>query len=161
MKLKSLSLLVLMIVSLTSCAQKQYTKQNAAFIVFKTPAFKYADLGFIYENDDEIKVEIYSSGQALISLEISEESVCMSLLACMSKNEFNQEVLSGSYPGQLLTHVFQGRPIFNALGLKKRRNGFTQKIINMGKYDIEYSVLNKQIIFRDTINKILIKVKKQ
>ena len=46
-------------------------------------------------------------------------------------------------------------------GLEKNRNGFTQTIVKEDKYDIHYSVLNNEIIFRDTINAILIKVKKQ
>ena len=143
-----------------ACAPKEYVKQNSAFVMFKTPTFKYADMGFIYENKDEIKVEIYGSGQALMTLEISEASVCMSLLECMSKRSFNKEVLSSMYPEDILENIFRGKPIMYGEGLEKNRNGFTQKIAKEDKYDIDYSVLNKQIIFRDTMNTILIKIKK-
>ena len=145
----------------SACAPKEYVKQNSAFIMFKTPTFKYADMGFIYENKDEIKVEIYGSGQALMTLEISETSVCMSLLECMSKRSFNKEALNSMYPEDILENIFRGKPIMYSEGLEKNRNGFTQKIVNSGKYNIDYSVLNKQIIFRDTMNAILIKIKKQ
>ena len=37
----------------------------------------------------------------------------------------------------------------------------TTEIVKKEKYNIDYSVLNQQIIFRDTINSILIQVKKQ
>ena len=40
-------------------------------------------------------------------------------------------------------------------------NGFTQDIIKKGKYTIHYEVLNNGITFRDTMNSILVKVKKQ
>ncbi len=146
---------------LSACTSKEYVKQNSAFIMFKTPTFKYADMGFIYENEKEIKVEIYGSGQALMSLEISETSVCMSLLECMSKSAFNKEVLSGMYPEDILENIFRGKPLFNGVGFEKKGNGFTQKIVKKDKYNIEYSVLKNEIIFRDTINTILIKVKKQ
>ena len=146
---------------LTACVPKQYTQQNSALIIFKTPAFKYADMGFIYENEEEIKAEIYSSGQPLMSLEISESSVCMSLLECMGKSTFNKEVLSSQYPKDILENIFRGKVIFSAQGLEKNRNGFTQKIIKEEKYDIDYSVLNNEVVFRDTINTILIKIKKQ
>ena len=146
---------------LSACMPKQYVTQNSALIIFKTPAFKYADMGFIYENGEEIKAEIYSSGQPLMSLEISESSVCMSLLECMGKSAFNAEVLSSQYPEDILENIFRGKAIFNGEGLEKNRNGFTQKIIKEGKYDIDYSVLTNEIIFRDTINTILIKIKKQ
>ena len=145
----------------SACSTQPYKSENTAFIVFKTPAFKYADMGFVYENTSEIKVEIYGSGQALMSLTISEKSVCMSLLACMGKKAFNQQVLSSNYPDTILDNIFRGKPIFNHKNLQKNRNGFTQKIVNQNKYNIEYSVLNNDIVFRDTINEILIKVKKQ
>ena len=161
MNFKRTVLLLIISFLLSACASKEYIKQNAAFIMFKTPTFKYADMGFIYENEKEVKVEIYGSGQALMSLEISETSVCMSLLECMGKSAFNKEVLSGMYPEDILENIFRGKALFNGLGLERKGDGFTQKIIKKDKYNIEYNVLNNQIIFHDTINTILIKVKKQ
>jgi hypothetical protein len=137
-----------------------YVRQDAALIVFKTPTFRYADMGFVYENSDEVKVEIYGSGQALMSLRIGREQVCMSRLECMDKTQFNRRVLSRFYPDSILDHIFRGEALFEGLNLKKNRNGFTQKIVKSDKYHIEYTVLNKQIIFRDTINHIIIKVKR-
>ena len=145
----------------SACGTTPYKNENTALIVFKTPTFKYADMGFVYENASEVKAEIYGSGQALMSLTISEKSVCMSLLACMSKSAFNQQVLSAYYPDTILDNIFRGKPLFKELNLQKNRNGFTQKIISHNKYSIEYSVLNNDIVFRDTINDILIKIKKQ
>ncbi len=160
MKIRTIILILMGLLVLNACVQKQYIKQNSALIVFKTPTFRYADMGFVYENSDEVKVEIYGSGQALMTLIISQEKICMSFLACMDKEEFNKKVLSPMYSHDILEEIFRGNPIFKGKGLKKNRNGFTQKIINSDKYSIDYSVLNKQIIFRDTINDILIKVKR-
>jgi len=145
---------------ITACATKEYTKQESVFIVFKTPAFKHADLGFIYENNEEIKIEIYGSGQAIMSLDITDDTVCMSLLQCMSHQSFNKSVLSDLYPEGIINNIFRGKKVFLGAKLTKIRNGFTQKIVKEGKYDIDYMVLNKQIVFRDTINDILIKVKR-
>ncbi|MDQ1326502.1 MAG: hypothetical protein QG564_1627 [Campylobacterota bacterium] len=161
MKIRFFLLFMVFAFFLSACAPKQYIKQNAALIVFRTPSFQYADLGFIYENKEETKVEIYSNAQPLMTLEISKKTICMSLLECMSKETFNQKVLSAYYPQDTLEHIFQGKSIFGQTGLKKKSNGFTQKIVSGAKYDIFYSVLNNEIIFRDTINQILIKVKKQ
>ena len=158
MQLKKIWFILLLGWSINGCTTKEYVKQNSAFIVFKTPTIKYADLGFIYENEDEIKVEIYGSGQALMTLKISENLVCMSLLECMDKKTFNSEVLSEVYPLNMLDNIFKGKKIYEGKNLTKTRNGFTQNISNSNKYKILYSVLNKEIIFRDTINDILIKV---
>jgi len=160
MQYTKLLLLWVLGLMLSACATKEYTKQESVFIVFKTPTFKHADLGFIYENEEEMKVEIYSSGQAIMSLEISEDSVCMSLFECMGKKSFNKNLLSDSYPESILDNIFKGKKIFNGINLMKTRNGFTQKLVKPDKYDINYSVLNKQILFHDTINNILIKVKR-
>jgi hypothetical protein len=145
----------------SACAPKEYVEQNSAFIMFKTPTFKYADMGFIYQNEKEIKVEIYGSGQALLSFNISQTSVCMSVLECMSKSAFNQKVLNTLYPDDTLENIFRGRKVFNGTGVLPKGNGFTQKIIKKDKYNIDYSVLNNEIIFHDTINAILIKIIKQ
>ncbi len=160
MQIKKIVFIIFMGLLLNSCAPKEYKKQESVFIVFKTPTFRHADLGFIYENEEEMKIEMYNSGQAIMSLEITQSSVCMSLLECMSKRTFNQRVLSVNYPETVLDNIFKGKKIFEGTKLTKTRNGFTQKIMKQGKYNIDYSVLNKQILFRDTINNILIKVKR-
>ena len=146
---------------LTACGTQPYKKENAAFIVFKTPTFKYADMGFVYEKRNEVKAEIYGSGQALMSWTIKQDTVCMSLLACMSKKDFNAQVLHVAYPQNILDNILRGKAIYGGQNIKKNSNGFTQKIISHNKYNIEYSVLNNDIVFRDTINGILIKIKKQ
>ena len=155
------SLVILLIGLLFSaCSTKEFKKQESVFIVFKTPSFKHADQGFIYENSEMLKVEIYGSGQALVSFEITEENVCMSLLQCMPKKSFNKQVLSAFYPDDILEHILKGEKLFGGEDFTKTRNGFTQQIVKQDKYNIHYSVLNNHIIFRDTMNEILIKVKR-
>jgi len=151
---------LLTIAFVSGCSTKEYTKQESIFIIFKTPTFKHADLGFMYENAEEMKVEIYGNGQAIMALEIGKENICMSLLECMDKKSFNKQVLNSHYPVDILSHIFRGKKIFLGENIVKTRNGFTQKLMKVGEYNINYSVLNKQIIFRDTINNILIKVKR-
>ena len=153
--------ILLSVLLLWGCAEPSYTKQNSAYIVLKTPTFKYADMGFIYENSGEVKAEIYGSGQALMTLRVTKDSVCMSRLECMSKSTFNRQVLSSEYPPDTIEQIFRGKPVFDGANMVQKRNGFTQKLIKPDKYHIEYSVLNNQIRFRDTINEILIKVIKQ
>ncbi len=153
--------ILLSVLLLWGCAEPSYTKQNSAYIVLKTPTFKYADMGFIYENSGEVKAEIYGSGQALMTLRVTKDSVCMSRLECMSKSTFNRQVLSSEYPPDTIEQIFRGKPVFGGANMVQKRNGFTQKLIKTDKYHIEYSVLNNQILFRDTINEILIKVIKQ
>jgi hypothetical protein len=149
-----------MIFFFSACGTQPYLHQNSAFIVLKTPTMRYADQGFVYENPDEVKVEIYSSGQALFSLRVTKDSVCTGVLSCMGKEAFTKNVLSPHYPSETIEAVFRQRPVFGGKNLIKKRNGFTQELINGHKYHIQYSVLNNETVFRDTINHILIKIKR-
>lgn len=143
------------------CVQGSYERQTSALIVFKTPTFRYADMGFVYQNNDMLKVEIYSSGKPVMSLKVFKDQVCMSTLECMSAERFNAQLLSHYYPKTLLKDIFAGNTIFEKEGYVQSSNGFTQKVFQSGKYDIEYTVLKRETSFRDTINNILIKIKKQ
>jgi hypothetical protein len=161
MKKNSLLGILFLLLGMNGCVEHSYMKQSSAVIFFKTPAFKYADAGFIYENPDELKVEIYQSGQALASLQIKKGSICMSSFECMRAEEFNTRVLHASYPASLLKEVFSAEPIFDKKGYTPNRSGFTQTIVKKGQYDINYRVLKHQISFHDKINDIKIKVIKQ
>lgn len=161
MKKSSLFGILLLILGINGCVERTYTKQSSAVILFKTPTFKYADAGFIYETSDALKVEIYQSGQGLTSLLINQERICMSSFECMSAGEFNARILHTLYPGSFLKEVFSGQPIFDKLGYTQNRNGFTQAISKKGQYDIYYSVLKQRISFHDKINDIQIKIIKQ
>ncbi|MEY3091213.1 MAG: hypothetical protein RL113_1529 [Pseudomonadota bacterium] len=160
MLVKRTFLVLIGIFVLSGCATKEYAQQKSAYILFKTPTFKYADMGFVYENDDEVKAEIYSSGQPVMSLTITDASVCMSALECMGTKAFNEKVLSANYPEGILENIFRGEAIFGGAGSEKKGVTFTQHIKKEGKYNIEYSVLKNQITFRDTINAIKIMIKR-
>jgi len=150
-----------MIALLAACAKPTYTQQDSALIVWKTPLLRYADQGFIYKAPAATKVEIYSNGTALMRLKIDREHICASFWACESKSRFNAKYLSRYYPPDTLERIFRGEAIFGGINKQPKRNGFTQQIQSPHKYKIDYRVLNNEIIFRDTINEIQLKVIKQ
>jgi len=49
--------------------------------------------------------------------------------------------------------------VFASVGLEQTSKGFIQKIKKPLEYNIRYSVSGKNILFRDTINNIVIKVR--
>ena len=136
-------------------------KEESAFIVLKTPSIKYADMGFIRDTTHRVNIEMYAAGQPLVSIEINALNICMSTFKCMDKKHFNEKMLYKLYPETLLENIFRAKPIFNGEGLSKTVEGFTQNIKKKNSYDITYSVISGQRIFRDTINNILIKVREQ
>jgi len=158
---KKIVLLLIIIALFEGCSSLQVKKEESAFIVMKTKTFKYADMGFITIGSSYVNVEIYGVGQALMALEINSMNVCMSTFECMEKKDFNKEILHDSYPETLLENIFRAKPIFSKKNLKKTSNGFTQKILKDKIYDITYTIKGRERIFRDKINKILIKVREQ
>jgi len=159
--LKRILLLISIASLFVACTGKNAKKQESAFIVMKTKSIKFADMGFIYDNPFGVKVEVYANGQPLVDLDINEENICFSLLECMEKNEFNKKVLVAEYPATLLENIFRAKPIFSKENFKKIEGGFEQNIKKDNLYDISYSVVSGQRVFRDRINKILIKVREQ
>ena len=145
---------------LVGCQPDPYKREWSAFIVMKTPVMRYADQGFIYEGKERVKVEIYANAQPLLHLEITPTKVCTGTLSCLSRHRFNQEVLSAYYPDDTIEKIFRAQPIFGGEKLLQTRHGFTQHLVKRGKYDIRYEILNKQVQFRDTINHIVIKIKR-
>jgi len=141
------------------CGNMPEMKQESAFIVIKTPAMRYADQGFVYVGDDEVKVEIYSTGKALFRLTIDGSNICTGTFTCLKRRDFNRRMLSSEYPEDTIERIFRGKPVFEGQGVVKKRHGFTQRIRREGKYDIAYRVLKNETVFHDTINDIVIKIK--
>ena len=147
---------------LTACVGLKPKREESAFIVIKTPKIKYADMGFVTASPSDVKVEIYGAGQPLMKLEIGGLNIYMSKFKCMDKVAFNERVLNGAYDKDLLENIFRGEPIFRGENIEKNRDGsFSQKLTKEGIYDISYSVNQKERVFRDKLNQILIKVRKQ
>jgi hypothetical protein len=158
---KKIALLLFLTLGFNACTGMQVQKEESAFIIMKTATFKYADMGFISNSSSTVKVEIYGAGQPLMNLEINAMNVCMSTFKCMEKKDFNEKVLHTSYPDTLLENIFRAKPIFSEKNLEKKENGFSQKITKDGIHNISYTVKGGERIFRDKINKILIKVREQ
>ncbi|WP_457607698.1 hypothetical protein [Nitratifractor sp.] len=144
----------------TACMEKETVPQEGIFVVWKTPVMKYADQGFLYHEKEKLRLEIYASGQPVMQLTVTPTQVCTSGL-CMSKEQFNLRYLSPDYPKDTLEKILNGEPVFGGEGMERKREGFTQRVKKAGRYEIEYSVLNGSIVFRDTINQILIKIQKR
>ena len=158
---KKLLFSILLAIVHTSCTTPKPSTQKSTFIVMKTPVFRYADQGFVNKSGSDTNIEIYASGTPVMKLEIGSTQVCSGsgLFSCMSKSEFNKRFLSASYPPDTLEKIFRGERVFAGIGISEQGDGFTQSISKDSLYDISYSVFNGSIVFRDTINNILIKVR--
>jgi len=140
------------------CNNTPSFKENTAFVVFKTPSFRYADMGFVYQSDNEAKLQIYANGQNVMSLRLLPDSVCMSRFECMSSRTFNNKILSKFYPQDILMQIVLAKPIFDKKDIKYTQNGFIQEIKKVNSYNIKYKVSKTKVEFIDRLNDITIKI---
>jgi hypothetical protein len=142
---------------LSACAPTQYKKSESALILIKTKKLKYADLGYIRRNADEVRADLFIAGTLVQSIEIK-NLVCVNE-GCMTKSSFNEDYLHPSYPDDLMLNVLLARPIFDRASMKITDTGFIQKL-KSPEYNIVYKIENEKIYFKDRLNKILIKISK-
>jgi len=139
------------------CAPKSYTINESKLIIIKTPKFKYADLGYVRKNKNEVKIDLFIAGNLIQSFEI--DTLICANEGCMRKSSFNEEFLNSSYHYDILKNIFLASPIFESKNLEKTSTGFEQNI-KTKDYDITYKIENDEVYFKDKQNKILIKIKK-
>ncbi len=129
-------------------------------ITLKTKKFAFSDTGFFNRYEKSIELQVFTMGKLALDLKISlnEDDICVDQL-CNTKHGFNQTFLTGEYPDKLVENVLQSKPIFGGKHLRKTTNGFMQKIIT-DSYAIKYKVWPGNVYFKDSVNHIMIKLKK-
>jgi hypothetical protein len=150
----------LLLFIILGCNSPTYTKEERVLLLFKTPKIQYRDLGFLYAHAHGVKMEIYSSGEAMSALTIEEDRICSGSFACLNPKGFHRTYLSSSYPSDTLLHIFKGEAIFEGQGVRKEGNASTQILYKEGEYAIEYRIFNKKIFFHDRINAIKITIER-
>ncbi|WP_353661388.1 hypothetical protein [Hydrogenimonas sp. SS33] len=148
--------LFLSLLGFGGCAVKRYEKPHPALIVLKTPKLKYADQGFVYRGRDRVKVQVYASGKAVLTLTAG-RNLCIDG-KCMEERRFDEAFLGVVYPEGTMRSIFLGRPIFGKKGLQCSRGRCEQRIDEPGRYDIIYAFDSGHVRFKDRKNHILIKM---
>jgi len=128
----------------SGCVTKSFTRTDSAFIVFKTPNFKFADTSFLRYSKSTVTLELYEASNAVGTLEISKKNICQGEFKCMNAKEFNEKYLHESYPDDTLYRIVTGAKLPKTL----QKNG------------IVYNVDRDTIRFSDKKNSILIKIRK-
>jgi len=154
MKFLFLSLSILL---LNACSFKDYKYTSTNILTIKTKKFKFSDLAYIRNTDKNLEVEFFIAGKVVKQIDIN-YLICIDN-GCITKSKFNEEYLSKYYPDEILQNIFLGNKIFDGLNYYLTPIGFKQSIKNKN-IDINYSVKNKNIYFKDIKNHILIKIKR-
>lgn len=139
---------------ISNCSNNIYQIRNSYLITIKSPKLKYSDIGLIEKSQSSILVHIFSLGKEILRLEIGEYiSINRSIPIPLSL--FNSKYLSSKYPPALLKNIFSGNPIFQGKNIVHLQNSFIQEFDH-----IKYRVSQSEIYFRDSKNRILIRLRR-
>lgn len=143
---------------LSACAIKStQTKTQTVHFTLLSPEIKIADAGFLKQNKQEIKLELYKLAHLILKLKI-DKKICANQ-ACYPKLAFNAKYFKNYYYEDFLSDILLAKPLFNGKNLEKTRCGFKQKI-NSQNYEIEYEICDLKISFYEKKNKIKIILKR-
>ncbi len=156
MRLPFFILLLSIVFFFGGCGMKQYAHKRSAYIVMKTPAIKYADMGFIYSDEREVKAQIYKLATPVLTLKLGKKA-CMEGF-CYDYGVFNRKYLHPGYPKETIRQIFLGRELMQSRGKSGTGEGFVQEISD-ADFDILYSVTKDMVRFHDRKNNILIKIR--
>ena len=143
--MKLLTFLLLFLLLFTGCSLKQSNIKKEIFkstyIIFKTKKTRFSGTGFYKELPEYIQLQIYSTGIALANLKFykNKDLICEGY-KCNNRKWFTDNFLSKEYPDDLIINVMTKKP------LKYKSDSIKYKTDN-GVY------------FKDTKNRILIKIK--
>ena len=139
-----------------ACSVKNYETTQTKLIIIKSPKIKFADIGYLRNTQNSIELEMFIAGQAIEKITIN-HLICVRE-GCMSKSGFNEQYLHHSYPDDILQNIFLAQEIYNGENRLKKDDGFSQQI-QTKDVSIFYEVNSEYTLFKDTKNKIIIKIK--
>ena len=140
----------------SACSIKNYEHTQSKIFIIKSPAFKFADLGYLRNTGDALELDLFIAGNLVKHIEIN-RMICVDE-GCLSKASFNEEYLYKAYPSDTLQSILLGKPIYGGKNIFKKANGFEQSI-KTNEVDIRYRVDSHTIFFKDSKNKIIFKIK--
>ncbi len=141
---------------LSGCTMHHYGPAAARMVTFKTPQFRFSDMGYLRESANAVQLDLYSGGQPVRRFEIGER-ICVDE-GCMSAADFNRAYLSALYPDDLLLRVLQGKPLDDGRNIERRDDGFIQNLEIHGETVI-YQVTSDTVHFKDGARHILIRIR--
>ena len=128
-----------------------------AVVTFKTPKLKVHDTAFVTLAGRDVEIEVYTAGTLVLEIHAG-SMVCING-GCISDDEFTAKYLSPEYPARILGTIARKEPIDLDGKIKRTDEGFVQRIVSKGLYDITYSVKKNEVFFRDRANQIIIMIR--
>lgn len=138
-----------------SFLENKIINSKSAIILLKTNQLKFNDTGFINYKEKEIEIRAMSAGVEVLRLDINTH-ICLNSI-CYQKEIFNRDFLNKNYPIDILKNIFLHKEIYSGKNRQSFDNGFIQEI-KTEFVNIFYKVEKNSVYFKDSKNKILIKI---
>ena len=140
------------------CAPKVPTASTPVVVTWKARGLALNDTAFLDRFDGFIRLRIYSAGMLAFEVTVNEQ-VCAEGL-CMDGAAFNERYLHKSYPADTVKRLLEGLPpAFPDGGLVETEGRTVYRAEKAGEYDVTWTAEPGLRLFRDTANKILIRIK--
>jgi len=155
--IKTFFLVGLAFLFFAGCTQPKPLSKSAV-VTFLAKGIRVYDTAFVATRGNEASIQVYSAGNLVLDI-TSASMVCINSL-CLSDDEFCSKYLSEYYPQRIInTIVSKKRLDIEGISTTKTPDGFEQSIYDKEKYDIKYRVKKDEVLFRDRMNGIIIKIK--
>ncbi len=132
-------------------------RSQSVSVLIKSKKMRFYDIGFIRSNSKQVNLQLFNGGVAILDLDIKDDT-CINKI-CYKRQSFNIDFLGYKYYDDFLKDIIMQKPIYNGKNLKLHVDGFTQNI-STSHYDIYYKVGKNETYFKDSANKIVIKIQK-
>ena len=144
--MKLLTFVTIVLLFITGCSTKQVNVKKevskGSYIVFKTKKTRFSGTGFYKDTPEFVQLQIYSTGVALAKLKFykNKDLICEGY-KCNKRRWFTDNFLAKEYPDDLILKIMTKQPL------------------NFKSDTIKYKTDNG-IYFKDTKNRVLIKIRK-
>ena len=145
---------------LSGCAKQPSLSTESVIATLRTQQVSLHETAFlITEKNNRYRLQIYVAGQA--AYEVRAGTMICVQDRCMDRREFNARHLSNHYPQTLILDVLAARLIQGIGGeVEKTEEGFVQTHTLKDRYSIRYEKNAQGVRFVDSLNRIVIAIRK-
>ena len=133
---------------LCACATKpSFSHSKSVFVSLITDQIKLSEAGFLYQDNDNLRLEVYKLAQPLFVLELKGTRLCLNK-GCLKEEEFNKRFFKNAHYKGFLRQILTKKALYDGLNLIQTSCGFEQNITNKA-YELSYEICEDKIFFED------------
>lgn len=142
----------------SGCTPPKPESSRPVVVTWKAKGVAVNDTAFLDRLGEAVRLRVYSAGVLAFEVEVNDR-ICTGHL-CMGPEAFNEEYLQKSYPPDTVKRLLLGLPpAFPEAERTETENGVKLTANRPGEYEIIYIATPGERLFRDRLNRIIIRIK--